>query len=173
MPPRKPQGGVVTTPLQTKDMARQFLTKTRLAVATFATASTIALSAPAHAGSCPQGQERANPLAGAPTAPAAVTDDIIGSVDLAKEIGVDGRDLRLRRLVLQPGGIVPLHSHAGRPALIITVSGEVSEYRSSCAVPIVHKAGEVSREADGISHWWKNSGTIPAVLLSADVKARD
>jgi len=150
-----------------------FLTKTRLAVATIATASTIALSAPAQAGSCPQGQERTNPLTGAPTAPIAVTDDVIGSVDLAREIGVDGRDLRLRRLVLQPGGIVPLHSHAGRPALIITVSGEVSEYRSSCAVPIVHRAGEVAREADGISHWWKNSGSTPAVLLSADVKARD
>lgn len=150
-----------------------YLTKTRLAVAIIATASTVALAAPAQAGSCPAGQERTNPLAGAPTAPANVTDDLVGSVDLAREIGVDGRDLRLRRLVVQPGGVVPLHSHAGRPALIITVSGEVSEYRSSCAVPIVHKAGEVSQESDGISHWWKNNGSVPAVLLSADVKARD
>ena len=52
------------------------------------------------------------------------------------EIGVAGRDLRLRRLVVQPGGIVPFHSHAGRPALIITVSGDITEYRSTCAVPI-------------------------------------
>lgn len=131
------------------------------------------LSAPAFAGSCPQGQERANPLAGAPTMPSNVTDDVIGSVDLKKEIGVDNRDLRLRRLIVQPGGIVPLHSHAGRPALIITISGEVSEYRSTCAVPIVHKAGEVAMESDGISHWWKNTGAVPAELLSADVKARD
>jgi hypothetical protein len=57
--------------------------------------------------------------------------------------------------------------------LIITVTGEVTEYRSSCAVPIVHHAGEVSREADGISHYWVNTGSGPAVLLSADVKARD
>lgn len=105
--------------------------------------------------------------------PSGVTDDVIGSVDLAKEIGVENRDLRMRRLIVQPGGIVPLHSHAGRPALIITIKGEVSEYRSTCAVPIVHKAGEVSMESGGISHWWKNTGKVPAELLSADVKARD
>jgi quercetin dioxygenase-like cupin family protein len=141
----------------------------RLAAATAA----FATAAPAFAGSCPQGQEKANPLAGAPTMPSMVTDDVIGSVDLAKEIDVANRDLRLRRLVLQPGGIVPLHSHAGRPALIITVKGEVSEYRSTCAVPILHKAGEVSMESGGISHWWKNTGKVPAELLSADVKVRD
>jgi quercetin dioxygenase-like cupin family protein len=128
---------------------------------------------PALAGSCPAGSVTANPLAGAATAPLKVTDDLIGSVDLQKEISVADRDLRLRRLVVQPGGIVPLHSHAGRPALIITVTGEMTEYRSSCAVPIVHKAGEVSSESDGISHWWKNTGKVPAMLLSADVKARD
>lgn len=128
---------------------------------------------PAFAGQCPADQVRANDLAGHPTAPNAVTDDVIGSIDLGPEIGVAGRDLRLRRLVVQPGGIVPYHSHEGRPALIITVSGEVTEYRSSCAVGIVHRAGEVSREAEGIGHYWVNEGGEPAVLLSADVKAQD
>ena len=128
---------------------------------------------PAFAGTCPAGQAAANALAGAPTAPVKVTDTVIGSVDLQKEISVDNRDLRMRRLVVQPGGIVPLHSHAGRPALIIVVSGSITEYRSTCAVGILHKAGELAREADGISHWWRNNGKVPAVLLSADVKARD
>ena len=131
-----------------------------------------AISTPAFAGSCPEGQEVANALKGAPTAPKDVTDDIIGSVDLQKEMKINGHDLRMRRLVVQPGGIVPLHSHAGRPALIITVTGEMVEHRSSCAVPIIHKAGEVSMESDGISHWWQNEGSVPAMLLSADVKAR-
>ncbi len=131
------------------------------------------LSTPAFAGECPAGHARQNALAGAATAPANVTDTVIGSVDLGSEIGVAGRDLRLRRLIIQPGGVVPMHSHQGRPALIVTVRGEVSEYRSTCAVPIVHKAGEISREAEGISHWWKNTGTVEAELLSADVKARD
>jgi quercetin dioxygenase-like cupin family protein len=128
---------------------------------------------PALAGQCPADQVRANPLSGHPTAPANVTDDVIGSIDLGAEIGVTGRDLRLRRLVVQPGGVVPYHSHEGRPALIITVSGQVTEYRSTCAVGIVHRAGEVSREADGVAHYWVNEGNTPAVLLSADVKAAD
>ncbi|MGQ0587978.1 MAG: cupin domain-containing protein [Sphingosinicella sp.] len=128
---------------------------------------------PAFAGQCPADQVLANPLANHPTAPSNVTDDVIGSIDLGAEIGVANRDLRLRRLVVQPGGIVPFHSHEGRPALIITVSGEITEYRSSCAVPITHRAGEVSREAEGIGHYWINNGREPAVLLSADVKARD
>ena len=131
------------------------------------------VATPAFAGQCPDNQVRANALAGHPTMPNAVTDDVIGSIDLGKEIGVAGRDLRLRRLVVQPGGVVPFHSHDGRPALIITVSGKVTEYRSNCAVPIDHAAGEVSREAEGISHYWINNGKVPAVLLSADVKAQD
>jgi quercetin dioxygenase-like cupin family protein len=149
------------------------MTKTRLAVAMIAAAAPFALATPAFAGECPAGKMLANALPGAPTAPANVTDDVIGSVDLAKEINVAGRDLRLRRLVVQPGGIVPLHSHQGRPALIITVSGQVTEYRSTCAAGIVHHAGDVAREAEGISHWWRNEGNEPAVLLSADVKKRD
>ena len=144
----------------------------RFAAALAASAAAL-VSAPAFAGMCPAGKAAANPLTAAPTMPVDVTDDVIGSVDLGKEINVDGRDLRMRRLVVQPGGIVPLHSHVGRPALIIVVTGEVTENRSTCSVGIVHKAGEIASESDGISHWWKNTGTVPAILLSADVKARD
>jgi quercetin dioxygenase-like cupin family protein len=154
------------------------LTKTRLAVAMIAAAAPFAFltpgqaaQAPAATTDCPGGGT--NALTGAPTMPMKVTDDIVGSIDLNSEIGVDNRDLRLRRLVVQPGGVVPLHSHKGRPALITVVSGQITEYRSSCAAPIVHKAGDVAREAEGISHWWRNEGREPAVLLSADVKARD
>ena len=74
------------------------------------------IATPALAGQCPADQVRANPLANHPTMPSMVTDDVIGSVDLQAELGVAGRDLRLRRLVVQPGGVVPFHSHAGRPA---------------------------------------------------------
>ena len=110
-----------------------------------------------------------NALANAPTMPKGVTDTVIGSIGLGTEIGVDGRQLRTRRLVVQPGGIVPIHSHKDRPALIYTVSGSITEHSSACSVPIVHKAGDISREADGLSHYWVNHGKVPAVLLSSDV----
>jgi quercetin dioxygenase-like cupin family protein len=128
-----------------------------------------AFSAPVLAGQCPAGQSATNPLTGAPTSPKGVTDTLIGSVDLAKEIMVADRHLRTRRLVVQPGGIVPMHSHVDRPALIYTVSGTIMEYRSDCSVPVTHKGGEISREADGISHYWINKGKVPVVLLSSDV----
>ena len=134
-------------------------------------AAPFAFAAPAQASDCPQGMEvpAATALPGAPTMPKDVTDTVIGSIDLGDEIGVKGPLLRTRRLVVQPGGIVPMHGHKDRPALIITVSGQITEHRSSCAVPIVHRAGDIAREADGISHWWINEGTEPAVLLSSDV----
>ena len=149
------------------------LKKSWLATAVIAVAAVGVPTTPAQAAQCPSGREMANPLPNRATTPKDVTDDVLGSIDLGKEIGVQGRDLRLRRLVVQPGGVVPFHSHEGRPALIITVSGEITEHRTSCAVPIVHRAGELSREADGIGHYWVNHGKVPAVLLSADVKAAD
>ena len=141
-----------------------FNLKIKLAVAAFAAAG---FATPALAGQC--ATPGANALANAPTMPKGVTDTVIGSIDLGPEISVDGRQLRTRRLVVQPGGIVPMHSHKDRPALIYTVSGSITEHSSTCSVPIVHKAGDISREADGLSHYWINHGKVPAVLRSSDV----
>ena len=141
-------------------------TKTTVAAGIIARAA-LGGATPAFAGQCQAAG--ANALANAPTMPKDVTDTVLAAVDLGKEINVDGRQLRTRRLVVQPGGIVPLHSHADRPALIITVSGSITEYRSDCSAPVEHQAGDISREADGISHYWINNGSEPAVLLSSDV----
>jgi quercetin dioxygenase-like cupin family protein len=141
--------------------------KTMIKAAPVALATAFALASPANAGQCPK--TGSMDLANAPTMPVGVTDTVISSVDLGPEIGVDGRMLRTRRLVVQPGGIVPLHSHKDRPALIYTLSGAITEYSTGCAAPIEHKAGDISREADGISHYWVNHGKVPTVLLSSDV----
>lgn len=105
-----------------------------------------------------------------PTAPKGVKDVVRATTDLAKEPAmINGRLFRLRQLNMEPGGIVPWHSHNDRPAMIYIVSGEVTEYASNCAVPIVHKAGEVAPEKKGTSHWWSNHGKTPAVLISVDL----
>ena len=129
----------------------------------------LALSAaPAFAGECPVDQVAANALDGAATMPSRVTDDVIASIDL-QGYGVAGRNLRMRRLVVEPGGVVPLHSHAERPANIYVVKGEITEYRSTCAVPVTHRAGEVVAEQGETSHWWRNNSRRRAVLISADI----
>ena len=144
-----------------------FNLKTKLATAAIAVAATSTFATPAIAGQCPA--PGSMDLANAPMMPKGVTDTVLASVDLGPEIGVDGRQLRTRRLVVQPGGIVPLHSHKDRPALIYTLSGSITEYSSACSAPIEHKAGDISREADGLSHYWVNRGKVPTVLLSSDV----
>jgi len=126
----------------------------------------------AHAGTCPADKIVADG-AGQPKSslPASgVTDTVIASDDLAKEtIGINDRLFRLRKLVIQPGGVVPWHSHGDRPAIIYMISGEIVEYASNCAVPIVHRAGDPRVETHATSHWWKNLGKEPVVLLSADL----
>jgi quercetin dioxygenase-like cupin family protein len=141
-------------------------TKSSLA-AGFVAAIALGGATPALAGQC--ATAGANALTNAPTMPKDVTDTVIGAVDLGPEINVAGRQLRTRRLVVQPGGIVPIHSHADRPALIVTVSGSITEHRSDCSGAVEHHAGDISREAAGISHYWINNGSEPAVLLSSDV----
>ena len=128
-------------------------------------------AAAASAGECPAASMRPDARTMGETMPKGVTDNVLGAVALGKEIhGLDGRQLRVRKLVIQPGGVVPWHSHADRPALIITLEGSITEYRSTCSAPIEHPAGDVARESGGISHWWRNNTRKPVVLLSADIK---
>ena len=125
---------------------------------------------PASAGECPA-DKRGTDLTKADTTPAkGVSDTVLAAIKLADEPAkLKDRELRLRKLVIQPGGVVPWHSHNDRPALIYIIEGEIIEYASNCAGPIVHKAGEVARETFGTSHWWKNLGEKTVTLLSFDI----
>jgi quercetin dioxygenase-like cupin family protein len=129
----------------------------------------ISLSSAA-AGECPADKFKANVRAPDATPASGVTDTVLASIDLAKEpVKLNDHLQRVRKLVIQPGGVVPWHSHTDRPALIYIIEGEIVEYASNCAVPIVHKAGDVRAETQGTSHWWKNLGDKTVVLLSFDI----
>src|SRR5262245_9525232 len=81
-------------------------------------------TAPAEAGQCPAGKEMADATKPVDYAAKGVTDTVLATIDLAKEPAmIDDRSFRMRRLVIQPGGIVPWHSHGDRPALIYVVEG--------------------------------------------------
>jgi len=126
----------------------------------------------ATAGECPADKVTENGQKPGATAHKGVAEKLLGQIDLSKEkIAIGGHHFRMRRLDIQPGGEVAWHSHADRPALIYVVSGTITEYSSHCAVPIVHKTGEVSLEQAGLSHWWKNTSKHPVVLISADIAA--
>lgn len=124
----------------------------------------------ASAGECPADKRGVDVTKPGATVPEGVTDKVLAAIDLAEEPAkLDGRQLRLRKLEIKPGGVVPWHSHGDRPAIIYIIKGEIYEYSSTCAVPIVHKAGEVAPERHATAHWWKNEGEETVVLLSADL----
>lgn len=148
----------------------QFCWRT-LAIASATMGALAVVSTTAMAGECPGGKVGVDVTKPGATAPKGVTDNVIASIDLAQETeALKGRLFRMRQLVIEPGGVVPWHSHAERPALIYVIEGSITEYRSTCAVPIEHKAGEVTAEfgAD-LAHWWKNNTDKPTVLISADL----
>lgn len=122
----------------------------------------------AFAGECPANKVGVDVTPPGPMMPSNVTDNVVSSIDLGA-YQAPGREFRLRRLEIKPGGVVPWHSHAARPAHIFVVEGAVTEYRSTCSVPIQHVKGESIAEAGPTSHWWRNNGRTVAVLMSADV----
>src|SRR5437764_74016 len=125
---------------------------------------------PASAGECPADKRGLDVMKMDATPAKGVSDNVLAAINLADEpTKIQDRQLRLRKLVIQPGGVVPWHSHGDRPAIIYIIEGEIVEYASTCAVPIVHKAGDVAREIHTTSHWWKNIGDKTVVLLSADI----
>ena len=122
------------------------------------------------AGECPADKMKADVRQPVGLPAVGVTDTTLGSIDLGKEPAkLRDRELRFRKLTIAPGGVVPWHSHADRPALIYVAEGEIHEFASNCSAPIVHKAGDLRRETSGVSHWWKNLGDTTVILLVADV----
>jgi quercetin dioxygenase-like cupin family protein len=142
----------------------------RIALVSTMLVAGLCLAAPAFAGECPADKMKTDAVKAVNHGPKGVSDKVLAAIDLSKEkVAVAGHMMRVRRLDIQPGGIVPWHSHAERPALIYVVSGEIIEHASNCAVPIVHKAGEVARETRATSHWWQNNGKTAVTLLSFDI----
>lgn len=136
------------------------------------TGALMLLANAASAGECPAGKvvtsDGQKPGA---TAHKDVTEKLLGEIDLTNEkVAVQGHHFRMRRLEVAPGGEVAWHSHDERPALIYVVSGKITEYASTCSVPIEHDAGDLSVESH-LSHWWKNNSDKPTVLISADIAA--
>ena len=124
----------------------------------------------AFAAECPAGKGGVDVRPAAPNPASGVTDTVVGSIDVSKEPAhVDGRLLRLRKLVVQPGGVVPWHSHHDRPAIIVITKGTIVEYASNCSVPIVHRPGDVTTETSTTAHWWRTETKSPVELYSADL----
>jgi quercetin dioxygenase-like cupin family protein len=140
-----------------------------LLLAAAGTVLALTFATPAYAGECPADKVGVNVTQPSDADYEGLTDTVIASIDLGQHIGVHGRLFRLRRLEIAPGGVVAWHNHESRPGIVYVLSGSITEYRSTCAVPIEHKAGDVAPEEKATSHWWRNNTKEPVVLLATDV----
>ena len=130
----------------------------------------LTMASAALAGGCPEEHRLSEPRKLENIPQVALTREVIANVRLEGWRDMGGFILRTRRLELQPGGTVPTHSHADRPAIVYVMKGTVIEHNSFCAVPITHHAGDVSEEfGPGFVHWWENKGTEVVTFLSSDV----
>ena len=91
------------------------------------------------------------------------------AMDLGPEVeGVEGRQLRLRVVTLEPGGVIALHTHKGRPGVAYVLQGALTEHREAGWVK-ERKQGESWTEGKDVTHWAENKGSEPVVVLAVDV----
>jgi quercetin dioxygenase-like cupin family protein len=91
------------------------------------------------------------------------------ALDLGQEVeGVEGRQLRMRVVTLEPGGVVGLHSHKGRPAVAYVVQGTLTEHREGGG-DHERRQGESWTEGKDVVHWAENKGSQAAVVVAVDV----
>ena len=98
-----------------------------------------------------------------------VTVEVLGTVDLGPEIeGMAGRELRMRMVTIEPGGVFgPIHDHRDRPGIVYVLRGTVTDHRGGIATD--YGPGVGWPEDRNTTHWLENRGTTPAVEISVDI----
>src|SRR5262245_15817668 len=100
-----------------------------------------------------------------PTQTAGQSEEQLRSLDLTTELdSTKGRPLRMRKVTLQPGGVLGLHNHVDRPAITYLLEGEMT-YHYEGKPPQVVKPGGGFAEGRATTHWAENSGKVPAVWI--------
>ena len=103
-----------------------------------------------------------------PTENKGVTVKPLTGVDLGPEIdGMQGRQLRMRMVTVEPGGVVGVHSHTDRPGVVYVLQGRFIEHRGGVANQ--YGPGDTFSENKDTTHWVENQGTTPAVVIAVDI----
>ena len=90
------------------------------------------------------------------------------AVDLGPEIeGMAGRQLRARKITLEPGGFFDLHSHKDRPGTVYVLEGRLTETRNG--VVKEYGPGDSWLENKETNHRVDNKGTTPATFIAVDI----
>jgi quercetin dioxygenase-like cupin family protein len=80
--------------------------------------------------------------------------------------------VRLRRLTIEPGGVIAWHAHDSVQGMALIVSGRLIEFRNTCLDEIRYVAGDVAIEDANTQHGWRNESDEEAVVLVSHVVPR-
>lgn len=105
-----------------------------------------------------------------PTENKGIKTDVLIQYELGKQGLNDYQDrsLRVRRTIIDPGGVIAVHSHRFRPAMIYVISGAITEHRKDGTAKEA-KAGDAIAETADVNHWVENLSDQPAVILTVDL----
>jgi quercetin dioxygenase-like cupin family protein len=90
----------------------------------------------------------------------------LGVIDLAPEM--PAHQLRQRSVLVEPGGVIALHSHGDRPAFVYVLEGTLTELKED-GFKQEYKSGEVLVESRDVTHWAENRGTSKVVFIVTDL----
>jgi quercetin dioxygenase-like cupin family protein len=115
------------------------------------------------------GQQDANSQEAAPKDNVGFKATVVQAVDLGPEIdGMQGRQLRMRMLTINPGGYIGIHGHKDRPAVAYILQGTDTITFEDGTVKVLQPGDATSANKD-TTHWHRNDGKEPVVLIAVDV----
>jgi len=115
------------------------------------------------------GQQLANSQEAAPKDNVGFKATVVQAVDLGDEIeGMQGRQLRMRMLTIDPGGHIGLHSHKDRPSVVYFLQGTDTVTAEDGTVK-VFQPGDTTFANKDTTHWHRNDGKESVVLIAVDV----
>jgi quercetin dioxygenase-like cupin family protein len=104
-----------------------------------------------------------------PTQTVGQSEESLRSIDLTNELdSTKGRPLRMRKVTLQPGGVLGLHNHVDRPAVTYLLEGQMT-YHQAGKPDLVANPGQGFAEGRNTTHWAENTGKGPAVWIAVDI----
>jgi quercetin dioxygenase-like cupin family protein len=101
-----------------------------------------------------------------PTENKGVEAKSMGTIDLAPDM--PAHQLRLRSVLVEPGGVIGIHSHKDRPAFVYVLEGTLTELKED-GYTRAYNAGEALTESQDVTHWAENRGTSKVVFVVTDV----
>jgi quercetin dioxygenase-like cupin family protein len=104
-----------------------------------------------------------------PTETVGQSEEMLRSIDLTNELdSTKGRPLRMRKVTLQPGGVLGLHNHVDRPAVTYLLQGQMT-YHQQGKPDLVANPGDGFAEGRATTHWAESTGKVPAVWIAVDI----